>query len=290
MLPIQASANSPGPAPWYSFYCENLPEGTEYVDLLIHLPKADSKYTDLVAENLPEGITAESEIVAYCKDDYRSYSFHYEDARSAIRVGGGMVSSFFTDEKNGENAEIRYDHADDIEKRGPVRLAMLDKDGNIIKVSGLLRLAPKGFMAQSLGSFHYDAAKDVLEVDSYESGVGIILYILLGIIGLIFTCWVEWLAALPFKLVRWYGSLIAMTNLVSQILMRVSFVVLYDLFYWNYYVALLVFEVLVYTGEFLFYRWRMRDVSWKKCLAYTVTANSVSLILGIYINRVLLFN
>lgn len=261
-----------------------------YVDLLISLPESDPKYTDLVAENLPEGIRGESEIVAYCEGDFRSYSFHYNDARSVIQLNNNSGALFFTDDANdSEDAQTRYDHAEDIYNRSPVRLAMLDENGNILKISGNLWLQPREFMSYSIGYFRYDAETDELEVGSGGSGFGMILYGFISLTGLILTCLIEWIVAKLFKLTQDHGKVILWTNVVSQILMRVSHIGLYSVLFWKYSFAVIFLEIFVYAGEYLFYTWKMEDVSPKKRIAYVLTANTASLILGFYLNRFFLF-
>jgi hypothetical protein len=46
----------------------------------------------------------------------------------------------------------------------------------------------------------------------------------------------------------------------------------------------LVLEVAVYIGEGIVYCLRFKDTSWKKAVAYTVVANTASLVLGLWPN------
>lgn len=277
-LPMSVSANAPASAVEYYIYLTELPEGTVYVDLLIPMERSDPHYTDLVVQNLPEGITPESQIVTYHKDGFCSYTFHYRDARSDMSVGKDNAVSFFGEYS--AMSVLDYDHLEDIYDRGEIRLAMLDQQGNILQVSSRFSVILRNPFAYSTGSFYYDAATDQWEQSSVISAIGVILYVFISIVGVIITCLVERLTAWPFGLGKTYGLTIILTNVVSQIIMRVLYIFVDMLFLRNYVLAMILLELLVYTFEYLFYRKRMKDMSWKRILAYTVTANTASLIIG----------
>lgn len=284
-------ANGPPPAQWYSISFSNLPKGTVYVDMLIPLEESDPMYVPLVEENLPEGFDAQSPIVTYCADGYRSYTFHYKDASSNIDlrsepyIRSGFVT-FFSDGIFSEES-LRYEHMDRVDQGQYIRLAMLDAQGGILKVSGPLFVGVKEFLAYPLGTYSYNAADDTLTVQTATSGIGIFLYVILSVIGVLLTVFLEWLTAAAFKLSKLYGRLVIGTNVVSQVCMRLLFVVLYGTLFYRYAIALVFLEIAVYLGEFLFYRKFMYGVSAKKCLLYTLTANTVSLILGFGLNHVI---
>lgn len=113
---------------------------------------------------------------------------------------------------------------------------------------------------------------------------GLPAVLLLGFLvlcGIVITCFCEWLVSLVFRLDRRNTRLILWTNAVSQILMWLAYFLLHNFLdrIW----IIVILEVLIYTGEFLFYWRKMHAVSWKKCLLYTVTANTASLLLGLLI-------
>lgn len=279
LLSVSVAANSPAPAPYYVFSVKNLPAGTAYVDMLIPLPSSDEHYVPLVKENLPEGFTEQSEIVTYSEGEYRSYTFHYNGAESAICLNGGETVRFFTKET------VSYDytlteHLNDVEMRGKIRLAMLDEDGNILKVSGILSLKPKGLFKNSLNTFDYDAAADILDVDSHSYAP---MMILLGIViaaGIAATCLIEWAVSKCFFRTRPYGKLVVITNVITQVVMWLLILLLWNVLHWNVLYATILLEILVYVTEFLIYRRKMRAADWKMCLLYTVLANTASVILG----------
>ncbi|MBQ8833946.1 MAG: hypothetical protein IJ001_03380 [Oscillospiraceae bacterium] len=286
MLPMPVSANGPAPAPWYQFQLSNLPEGTVYVDLLIYLPESDPMYEKLVSSSLTEEISEESEIVTYCEGDYLSYTFHYRNALSVIRVDSKSEVYFFTDYTAGKQAQtIRFDHADEIFGRGEIRLAMLDAEGNILKISPLLSLEPREFLSYLVGSFLYDAVTDEFVVFTGSAGIGWIFYFVLCFLGLLLTCFLESLIAKAFRINKQYRTLIKWTNVISQLAMHISYIALYRFVFWKYTYATILLELLVYVGEFLFYRWKMQDISAGKCLMYTAAANTASLIGGLLLFR-----
>lgn len=294
LLPVEVSANSPAPAPEFTFFVSDVPEGTVYVDLLIYLPKTDPHYQELVSGNLPEGFPEDAQIIGFCEGDFRSYTFHYRGARSDIRVDEYDSVRFFADGSIIYSEEsTAYEHREDIEARGDIRLAMLDAQGNILKVSKPQSIKPSGLFSYSLNSFQYDAARDELIVESHSNSLGVVAFAFVSLAGLVLTCFVEWEVALHFDGIKAYSRLVVWTNLVSQLLMRAAQV----LFLWavgaagigiHYYLLVFILELLVYPCEFLFYRWKMRNISRKRCLLYTVTANTASLILGLILLFIIL--
>lgn len=218
MLPLKVSANSPEPTPYYTFYLANLPEGAEYVDLLIHLRETDEMYTDLITENIPDSFSQDAQILSYCENDYRSYTFHYRDALSMIKIGrDGDVRYFTGDEAKWDEAHIRFDHAADIDARGQVMLAMLNAQGDILQISQPLDLTNVSKFSYRLGDFYYDCATGELIIEHIENNrldpPG--QYIASSVFGILITCLLEWLTSLLFPL-KGYRGLIVGTNVFSD--------------------------------------------------------------------------
>ena len=117
-----------------------------------------------------------------------------------------------------------------------------------------------------------------------------ILVILLVVgVSMGITCFVEWLIAGWFHLGKHNNKLILKTNLASQLIMWAVFLVvlllsnvwLIEIMIAYYWLVLICVETPIYVGEFLVYRKKMPEISWTRCLAYTVTANTASLLLGL---------
>lgn len=278
VLPITVFANMPVAHSGYWFEFTNLPDGTVYADLLVKLPEKDPRYVTLVEENLPEGFTESSQILSYCEDDFRSYTFHYADAASMIKLSEENYVFFF--QRNMFDL-AKTEHMEDINKRGDIRVALLDESGNIIQVSKTFSVRPKHIAEYSLNTFWYDASADTLDRNTIYNNAALLLFFALSVGGVLLTCLLESLVARGFGLTILYGKLILHTNFVSQILMRFVHVFLYGWVFNRYVWTVAFLEVLVYTGEFLIYRRKMITRSTKEIFWYTVTANSVSLVLSI---------
>ena len=127
---------------------------------------------------------------------------------------------------------------------------------------------------------------------AYSAGYHIFMMLLATICPVIVTCFSEWLVGFFFKIDSRHTRLIVLTNLVSQLLMwAVYFFCCYSvreftqLAFTDYYpIALLTLEIPIFAGEFFFYRSMMKEMTMGKCMCYTVTANAVSLGLGLLMN------
>lgn len=266
VLPFSVYANGPVPNPELNFYLRNLPEGTAYVDLAVCAP--ETEITEL-AQDLPEGLAGDCALIRGQYGECVSYSFRVRGAQSNIVPD--------------ENDCVTFAHAGSIPQWGTVRLVMANSSGEVIKVSEAFDIVPKGLFDYSLNHFEYDAAADSLQMDTEFSGVAVLLYLVISGAGLVLTCGVEWCVGKIFKLTEWFGRLILLTNVVSQLLMRILFVVLYPVIP-HYALLMLLLEVLVYAGEFVVYRMKMYYINTKKCLFYVFAANTASLLLGLLLN------
>ena len=285
-FPVPVSANSPEPSPVFFFYLSNLPQGTVYVDMLIPLAESDPMYEDMNRMHIPDGFAENAEILSCCEDGYRSYTFHYRNALSIIRVDRDYGVHFFTDDGF---QTVRYDHADAIQELGRIRLAMLDSAGNILKVSPVLRLKAREFLAYMTGSFFYNGMTDEFRVDSATSGFGLFFYQFFVLTGLILTCIIERLVLVPFGLKQRYGKSIVGMNVVSQVLMHLGYQLFYSLIFWKYTYATILLEIAVYLGEYLILCRVMKDVPRRIRFAYTVAANTASFITGLLLFSFILF-
>ena len=266
----------------YRLTCSDLPAGTEYVDMLIKLPTTDPCYTPLVTENVPDGFAEDAEIISYCIDNYRSYTFHYNGAVSQIAVGDPKGLSYF------DNGVTYAHHMDDVRDRGEIKLAMLDGNGNILKVSGPQSLKPKGVFVRITPDLHYDAQSDTLDVgkESYFFHVLIIFIIILVIMAA--HCAVKWVMAQLFDVWLLHEKLIIFTGMTVYILQcAIAYCTFISYIMYSSFVTASLF-VLTQAGELALYCIKMKDVSWKRCLAYTLLSNFVSFLVAILLLFIIL--
>ena len=273
MLPTVAFATQDVVA--YNLTCIGLPEGTEYVDLLIKLPTTDPCYTLLVAENVPDSFAEDAEIISYCIDNYRSYTFHYNGAVSQIAVGDPNGLSYF------QNGMDVAHHLDDVQSRGEIKLAMLDASGNIIKVSAPQSLKPKGLFVRITPQLHYNARLDTLDVgkESYFDLV-LIIYVIILII-MVVHCVVKWLTARLFRVWILSEKLILITAALTYFF-RWNLLLIVAIFCFPvFWIIAGILTVLLFAAELIIYRWKMLGVSFARCLCYTLVSDFLSVIAAI---------
>lgn len=286
LFPAVMVSSGPEAAPYFEFELQNQPAGTVFVDLLIYLPKEDPMYIPGDSGKLPGVFSGNDEILRYCEDDYRSYTFHYRDALSRIMLTHNRRVCFFTDSIDRlDVTRIRYEHREDILSRGEIRLAMLDSGGNILQVSRPHSLKAKGWFSVALGQYTYDAQKDELIVHDNSLSEELWQMAYLSVLGLVLTCFLEELVAWGFGFGKEYRRLTRWTNLISKPVMRMAqwAVTALPLGYDSslpYLAVVILVEFLAYLCEYLYYRQKMETVSRTRCLLYTVSANAASVLGG----------
>lgn len=266
ILPLNAFANGPAPMPELYFKLSNLPEGTAYVDLAVCAP--ESEITEL-AQEPPEGVPHDSPLVRGEHEGYVSYSFRVRHASSAI--------------VQDSQGCVHFSHSEEIPQWGKVRLVMADSQGEILKISQSFDILPKGLFEFSLNWFEYDGQNDSLQMDTHVSPIAWFFYIVISLVGILLTCGVEWGVAAIFRFTLAYSKIILLTNVCSQIVMRILFLILYSLMP-RYVLVMALLEMLVYSGEFVVYQMTLHGFSTKKRLLYVLTANTVSLVVGLLLN------
>ena len=279
-LPLAVSANSAPPSFAYTFYLQELPTDTKYVDILIPLNENDDSYVQVNEGNLPGTFLGDAQILTFRQDGYCSYTFHYRDALSDMEVSSEQQVVFFA---TNQPEHTQNGHREQIEEMGTIRLAMLDEKGNVLQVSKELVLNSRRIFATLTGKFQYNAAADTFDMSRETNHGFVFLYLLIAFAGLVFTCISEYLISVPFGLWKQYGNTIVCVNIVSQILMHLLYILLYGLLFWRYAAAVLLLEVLVFAGECLYYTRKMNTEPGYKCILYGITANIASLVIGLLV-------
>lgn len=288
LFSISAFANSPKPAPYLNVTISNAPENAVYADLLIKIDETDPHYIDFqVSGDYGSDKEKISEILNYSEEGFRSFTLHYRDAKSNIEIDKEDDSYWNVDFCDTYDffEDFTTQFEDLLENYNTIKIALLDENYKIIAVSEQAKMPKDSSVKIFLNSVVYDVSENTLEMESHISSVAILLVGLFSVFIMIASVITEFLAALFFKFKGKHFRIIAITNICSQIIMRMF----YFLLPLPYIIETIILEILVYSAEFLVYKKTLKDISIKKILTYTVIANTLSLIIGVFLDIVLPF-
>ena len=262
LLIFPVSANSPGPRPVLTVEILNAPEDVYYVDMLVPLSPDDDRYSDNL-KHLPEPSWESSPIYTYNKDGYVSYTFHYQRA-GRLTPPTNTLTSYAT--------------------WSSIKIVALDQNGNILKETKAFDPEPPLLLAVSKGYAQYDYLNNKIKVETELNKGVLIVYLVISVIGVLVTASVEWLFTFCFKTVLLYTKCVFITNLITQMVMRILFALLYSFVWPSYIFWTILLEILVYVSEYLIYRKFMFVVERKTILIFTIAANTITLFIGLWIN------
>lgn len=165
----------------------------------------------------------------------------------------------------------------------------------------LTLLAPDGTETQTnaaaiepYGSYTFDGETNVLTAgkpkgaDSCTGGIGeaclscgawLLLYVFAAfLMPLAVTFLVEWLTALCFKIrpVKYVFAINAITNPIMNLLLLIA----YAFGRLSYWIVLAALEIAVVFIEYAFYKKKYPEISHRRLLLFTITANVLSLVVG----------
>lgn len=285
LFSISAFANSPPIHDYFNLSVSNAPENAMYADLLIKIDETDPKYVEF-QENDDYGDDKEviSEILNYSEDGYRSYTLHYANAGSDIELydEGDYLYAEFCIGEDYENFKTQYE--DLRENYSTIKIVLLDENYKIIDVSNEREVPQDSDITFFTGYIGYDVSENILDINRYTSPYHIVFGGFFAIIIILVSVLSELIVAVLFKIKgsRLFGVVII--NFCSQFLMRMLYIVLP----FTYVIETIILEILVYSAEFVIYKKCFDEMKTAKLLAFTVTANTVSLIAGLLLNEVLL--
>jgi hypothetical protein len=284
--PITGYANSPMPAKSISVEITNNPEASVYADLLIQINPESVEYTVFNDTNGQLfDIYYDSPIAQYTENGFASFTFHYLGSVSNIVLASNSNSPYYlyADFTRIANDDTQFNNV--LANYHIIKIVLLDKSGNILKISDALDINPKkpGYF---VGTLHYDANSGYANAGYFErSGFMVFFNFLLIFIFfvpiipmIIISIVVELVTALPFKIKPVWKILVV--NIITQIIL-VAFMSFCSL---PYIQTLIIIEVFVYISEFGAYTLLFKNISKLKLALYTVTANTVSLAIGILLN------
>lgn len=286
-------ANSPAMARSIVISPKNVPEEAKYLELLIPMPQDDPYYRSFNQTAADEtGLTYQAPIVGYMdQDGYISYSFHMENASSKMKLENEIQDEYhFYAYEFCDNAYAgSQTHLEYIQKNfGTIKVALLDGEGTVLSVSTAASIKT-GRSEYLAGTIAYDCASGQLSPSIYKGSAGsifiIVFFLLLMFASLIgravFTAAVECGVALAFQIRPW--STVFLVNIISNIIFNLVLVFSTFLFQVPYLFFVTFGEIIVVWAENSIYR-RFLSYNRTRILAFTVTANLTSLLLGLGLN------
>ncbi len=280
-LSMPVYANAPMPADSLLVYLSNLPEDVVYADLLIKIDKNDANYIDFQPNGFANTVSGAKEIVEYSKDGYRSFTFHYENSKSNIKIEHDNDDLYSVNFCNGLEYEQYLTQYEDLCKNyRDIKIALLDKDLNIVCVSASAKIPKEEYFTVFDGNIYYDASKDCFDIDTRVNAFALVFGGLCSIFIMVLSIVSEAVVSFLFRYDIKQASTICKVNACSQIIMRL----LYIIMPFTYLIETVILEFLVYCAEFIVYRKRFKEMSVKRLLFYTVTANTISLLIGVLID------
>lgn len=298
-LSVNVSANAPMPADRLTIMVLNLPENAVYADIMIKIDENDSNYVDFQPNKFTDSYLKAKPIVDYAENGFRSFSFHYKDAKTDLKLKFDYDNRYIAEFCGGAEYNEYLTQFEDLRNNyNKVKIALLDENFNIIHISEEFQLPEVSKAITFNGYVWYDFSDHNIRIDTWDNPyytVGIIYDImhngffvaLKGIFStliIILSIGTESLTALFFGFKGKKILTIFIVNLCTQIIMRLLYLVLP----FTYLIETFILEFLVYGGEILIYKKYFKDTKISTVIAYTVIANTLSLIFGIVLDRYVL--
>ncbi|WP_147347970.1 hypothetical protein [Clostridium sp. AM58-1XD] len=293
--PSEAFANSPAPVQYLGVRLEHadIPDAA-YVDILIPIEEDD--YTENMAQAVKEcGFSEETEAAGYREGGYVSYMFHHRDGEPG-KILTGQEPVYTSTPNNGDEVSQRvayfYTSAQGMEKfqklkeKYPViKLALLDVQGNILKISPECTIAKKG--SYLTGAVTWDVSSNKVETHLYKRpGPAYLLLMILFLVlplllSILLTVVTETAAGLLFRIrpVKW----IIRVNLVSNLIFNLA-LYLTGSSGIPYPMAFVLLEAAVIAAEWRIYTHVYPEFTSRRLLIFSVAANCTSMAAGYFLN------
>lgn len=279
VLPV--FANAPMPADHLTVVLSNLPDDAVYVDLLVKINQDDPNFMDFQSNNYSDSVSKSSEIVSYSDGSFYSFTFHYKNSKSNIKIEHYYDDLYYVDFCNGLNYQDYLTQYESLRNHyRDVKVALLDKDFNIIVVSESIQLPKENNAFVFDGKICFDFNTNSLDFDTRINPYFVVIGGFFSILIMLMSIGTETVISLLFGFRGRQTLTILIVNICSQIIMRLLYLVLP----FTYLIETIILEVCVYTAEFFIYKKYFKGTSVIKLVGYTLTANTLSLLLGIFLD------
>ena len=274
-------ANAPMPADHLTVVLSYLPDDAVYVDLLVKINQDDPNFVDFQSNNYSDSVSKSSEIVSYSDGSFYSFTFHYKNSKSNIKIEHYYDDLYYVDFCNGLNYQDYLTQYESFRNHyRDVKVALLDKDFNIIVVSESVQLPKENNAFVFDGKICFDFNTNSLDFDTRINPYFVVFGGFFSILIMLMSIGTETVISLLFGFRGRQTLTILIVNICSQIIMRLLYLVLP----FTYLIETIILEVCVYTAEFFIYKKYFKGTSVIKLVGYTLTANTLSLLLGIFLD------
>ena len=149
-------------------FSTNIPDDAEYLDVLIKMDEDDPYYTPCNEENMKQYSFDKTTLAEYSTDGFVSLSYHYYVPEKTLYTDMKINKTRYNEIDRTWNTFSSYNdetYYSLFNGKRVIRIAVLDKDGNIIQVSKSIKMTGKKGRVNS--SIDYNIGKNKLEYE-YE--------------------------------------------------------------------------------------------------------------------------
>ena len=258
-----------GPKPSITIKIKNLKTNNYLIDLLIYAPNVESYYpdsnfsnegrtieTDEPGETDKNGITVHFDKIAEKRDISIEQAKQLYDIDYDGWISTGTRNSLLWGTCNGNSEHEHRFHYFGVPNR--YKIILINNDTGETKVSD--EIIREDF-----------SSKVIIDYNDMHTNSKASLNVKNIIVVLLITIAVESIIALFMKYKK-YLKVIVLTNLVTNILLQL----LLNIILGNYFVKIILLEIVVIAAEYLIYKTSMKEEPTKKILIYTLIANIVT--------------
>jgi len=221
---------------------------------------------------------------------YQSFYPFYQEIAYLDNLENGWTSfsAFYQGEDHFGYSDyycaMRFGDAKLVNQLSSIKVVYFDDAGETLFISEEIEVPSVFFFQERDAVIYFDT--DALEItpsmDPYVSAYLFLTMILIGVF-IAYSVVIEIVMALLFKLSTKKALLnILLINFVTQVLMYLYFIVLFDGFRSDYYTHLYIIEGVIILVEFGYLYWRLKPTfGWKHLAVYVVVSNLVSYFLGL---------
>lgn len=280
-VPIEVFANAPAPAEHLTVVLSNMPDDVVYADLLVKISEDDPNFVDFQSNIYSDAVLKSNEIVNYSEGGFYSFTFHYKNSKSNIKIEHYYDEYSYVDFCNGsEYQDYLTQYESLLNHYRDIKVALLDENFNIVRVSPAIQLPEENNAFVFDGAIYYDFDANSLDCDTRINPYFVVFGGLISILIMMLSVGIEIVISLLFRFRGRQTLTILIVNICSQVMMRLLYLVLP----FTYLIETIILEIMVYTVEFLIYKRNFKETSTIRTISYTIIANTVSLLLGIILD------